>query len=97
MSDTTIEWTDKTIRRFWSYVHVGDMNECWLWMAGLFSNGYGQFRLGPKKIKAHRAAFQLTQGRLPDDDHIILHFCDNPPCCNPAQLQSQPVACGSNL
>ncbi len=81
---SAIEWTDATIKRFWSYVAIGEMNECWEWSAGRFTNGYGQFRVGPKKVKAHRVAFELTHGRPPKD--LVLHSCDHPPCCNPAHF-----------
>lgn len=89
MGDSNIGWTQKVwwtadlIARFWSYVRVGDANECWEWIGGRFADGlrYGQFRVGPFKVKAHRAAFFLTVGEIPSGMRV-LHRCDNPICCN---------------
>jgi len=87
MSDKTlIQWTDALKERFWGYVAIGAPDECWLWKAGVFSNGYGQFRVGEKKVKAHRVAFEITFGRSVGFGLIVCHSCDNPPCCNPAHL-----------
>jgi hypothetical protein len=83
---TEIAWTDSLVARFWSYVRVGGLDECWLWKGGRFERGYGQFRLGPRKVKAHRCAHELTRGPL--EGLKSLHRCDNPPCCNPIHLFS---------
>lgn len=97
MTETTIEWTKgpngepgrswtpRLIARFWSYVKRGAPDECWPWTGGRFDKGYGQFRFGKKKVKAHRCAFELTNGHLPEGKRA-LHRCDNPPCCNPRHL-----------
>lgn len=69
-------------QRFWSKVEIVD--GCWEWNAAICSGGYGVFRDG-KMEGAHRVAFRLTFGEIPDGMHV-LHHCDNPPCCNPAHL-----------
>lgn len=61
-AETKIEWTDRLRARFWSYVDRRGPKECWPWKGGLFTNGYGQFRLGKRKVKAHRCAFELERG-----------------------------------
>ena len=80
-----IEWTEVTVARFWSYVDRRGPEECWVWKAGCFKGGYGQFRLGKRKVKAHRCAYELSVGPIPIGLRA-LHHCDNPPCCNPAHL-----------
>jgi hypothetical protein len=67
--------------RFWHKVAKRGPNECWMWV-GSKSGGYGNFRLGDKTHKAHRALFFLQHGRWPADD--LLHTCDVPACVNPS-------------
>lgn len=84
---TKIEWgstiTEKLISRFLSYVRKTD--KCWIWEGGLFTNGYGQFRVGRKKVKAHRFSWIISGGFIPDG-YILLHKCDNPQCVRPDHL-----------
>jgi len=80
-----IEWTDALRSRFWSYVERRGPDECWPWKGGFFSTGYGQFRAGVRKVRAHRTALQLERGELAPG-MIACHRCDNKPCCNPPHL-----------
>ncbi len=79
--------------RFWKYVDVRGDNECWLWTAKSRVRGYGVISLGGargKKMLAHRVAWTLANGPLPEiDGHhgaVVMHTCDNRLCCNPAHL-----------
>lgn len=68
--------------RFWSKVDIRSADECWPWKASLGSTGYGQYRSDAGvTVKAHRHAV----GARPLQ--VVMHTCDNPPCCNPAHLQ----------
>ena len=58
---------------------------CWLWMFTLKTHGYGQFRMRGIKMSAHRAAWLLYCGSIPDGAHE-LHRCDVSCCVNPAHL-----------
>lgn len=73
------------MERFWSKVEKAD--GCWLWVAHRDHLGYGSFGLNGKVHRAHRVAYMLTAGPIPEGAHI-LHSCDNPSCVNPAHLRA---------
>lgn len=52
---------------------------------GRDSHRYGRFTSGGKKRLAHRVAYELAFGEIPDG-MLVLHRCDNTKCCNPAHL-----------
>jgi hypothetical protein len=78
---------DKMEERFWSKVSEPDANGCRNWLASLDHRGYGQFQLNYKMKKAHRIAYELIKGPIPEGLHI-LHSCDNPKCVNPEHLST---------
>ena len=59
--------------------------DCWLWCGCLFQDGYGQFRFKGKTYRAHRTAYAVYKGEIPDG-LCVCHSCDNPICCNPDHL-----------
>lgn len=69
----------------WSRVDIKAKDECWPWMGSTNSDGYGTLKFRGKYFHAHRVAYELTNGPIPNRLNI-LHRCDNPPCCNPAHL-----------
>lgn len=69
--------------RFWAKVAKGD--GCWEWTASRNSLGYGNIRVERKRFVAHRVAWALTYGPIPDG-LFVCHHCDNPPCCRPDHL-----------
>jgi len=71
--------------RFWSKVGPAPSSCCWKWTACKNKDGYGAFRLKYKLVLAHRVAYTLTKGEIPDG-LIVRHTCDNPACCNPDHL-----------
>ena len=72
--------------RFWSKVDVSAPNECWEWTAGRNSTGYGTFRIGRDMRGAHRVAYELSVGPIPEGLQID-HLCRNVTCVNPAHLE----------
>jgi len=57
---------------------------CFLW-TGTTTGGYGRVRRGKRTHYAHRVAYELLVGPIPEG-MCVLHRCDTPPCVNPAHL-----------
>jgi hypothetical protein len=72
-------------QRFWAKVDHRGPDECWPWQAGRRAGGYGWFQTGSGPERAHRVAWELIHGPIPEG-MFVCHACDNPPCCNPAHL-----------
>lgn len=63
--------------------------ECWVWTGYTDQKGYGRLRerRGTPWILSHRLAYNIANGVELPQDVLVLHSCDNPPCCNPAHLR----------
>lgn len=71
--------------RFWNKVDRRGPDKCWPWLGRCSDRGYGQYATSEKNYRAHRLALELSGTPVPQD-RLIMHSCDNPPCCNPAHL-----------
>ena len=79
--------------RFWAKVQKTDT--CWLWTGagGLESNPYGYFWDGECMTVAHRYAYELLVGPIPEG-LTLDHVCGTPACVRPDHLE--PVTRGEN-
>jgi hypothetical protein len=71
--------------RFWQHVTKAHGDGCWEWNAAIGTTGYGMTTRACKKIKAHRAAWELVHGPIPGA-LCVLHRCDNRKCVRPDHL-----------
>lgn len=71
---------------FWSYIDIGEEDECWPWTRATVV-GYGVWGhpTARRMVKSHRYAFFMFYGGDPYPAHI-LHKCDNRKCCNPHHM-----------
>jgi hypothetical protein len=70
-----------------AWVHVDRSNPtgCWPWSSCRTIKNYGELGHKGQKFAAHRVIAGLTIG--PVDGFVVMHTCDNPPCCNPGHLR----------
>lgn len=62
-------------------------SDCWWFPLGTTNHGgYKSFEWNRKKILAHRFAYELFKGEIPNGMYV-LHSCDTPPCVNPEHLR----------
>lgn len=73
--------------RFWAHVDVtGGPSACWPFDKVNSQTGYGHYR-GFGQWNAHRAAYVLAKGSIPDG-LVIDHLCRNDACVNPEHLEA---------
>lgn len=67
-------------------VDTSDEQSCWPWRLSLGSHGYGNAWDGRTVTVAHRLAWILANGAIPDG-LTVDHVCHNRRCCNPSHLR----------
>lgn len=79
---------------------VDRTGDCWPWLRGVTSQGYGEIRVSGREVHTHRLAYELCIGPIPTG-YTIDHTCHNTDpscpggptclhrrCCNPAHLEA---------
>lgn len=73
--------------RLLKYSHINEKNGCreWTVLNRTTGYGYGFINFRSKQMMAHRAAWIVWKGKIPNKLHV-LHKCDNALCINPDHL-----------
>ena len=84
--------------RFWSKVRK--TSGCWLWTGATNADGYGTFHVdrfnGRQRVAyAHRIAYSLLRGPVPDGLELDHAVCGTRRCVNPDHLD--PVTHAVNM
>ena len=62
------------------------MTDCIESKKGITTNGYSRIRINNKNVQAHRWAWELVNGQIPED-FVIDHICRNRKCVLPEHLR----------
>ena len=81
------------LSRFWDKVEIQD-GGCWKWLGATNNQGYGEFSINHKMVRAHRFSYQIHESTIPEG-LVIDHKCRNVWCVNPKHLE--PVTNKENL
>lgn len=73
------ELTASDIERFVEKVGPVLLSGCREWTGSCDSKGYGRFNVDNIPVPAHRVAWVIARGPIPDG-LCVCHRCDNPPC-----------------
>ena len=75
-----------SVTRFWAKVDTSaGPDGCWPW-TGATRGGYGIFWCSGRAVYAHRHAYEIQVGPIPDGLHID-HLCRNRACQNAEHLE----------
>lgn len=75
-----------TLTRFLKFI-IKEPSGCWTFNgARAGKDGHRAFKLNGKQTYAHRTAYTLMVGEIPEG-LMVRHKCDNPSCVNPDHLE----------
>ena len=72
--------------RFWNSIEKTE-SSCWIWQKSCFPSGYAQFKAQKKNWRAHRYAYELIKGKIPEG-LTLDHLCRVKNCVNPDHLEA---------
>ena len=78
---------EKAKKRFFDKVVVDPETGCWEWSAARTQGGYGVFWFDGKQHYAHRVAYELVKGKIPEGLELD-HLCRHRACVRPDHLEA---------
>lgn len=72
--------------RFWIKVDKTPETGCWHWTSTITTEGYGQFWFNRRPRLAHRIAYEMMVGPIPEG-LVIDHLCRVRHCVNPGHME----------
>lgn len=81
-------------QRFFAKVAPPNGQGCMLWIGAIQGDGYGHFKVAGRMVKAHRFAYEMWAGPIPDGLHLD-HLCRVRNCVAPGHLE--PVTNRENI
>ena len=79
-------WTPERLRASWHTFYEVSPDGCHEWKRTRYNTGYGKVTTMGKQTTAHRTAYELFVGPIPDG-LVVRHRCRNRGCCNPDHLR----------
>jgi hypothetical protein len=76
------------------YTRVSTVDGCHVWIGARDAHGYGAIQIERTVGKAHRIAYELARGAVPEGLELD-HLCRHPYCVNPDHLE--PVSHAENM
>lgn len=73
--------------RFLDRVGPPDERGCHPWLGNVDRDGYGRVCCYGKVRRASHVALELYDGLPVEPGTVVMHSCDNPPCCEPTHLR----------
>jgi len=86
--DTKLHNSRSLMSRFMKFAFPEPMSGCWIWTGSIMWSGYPLMKDKKRKTtRAHRIAYQLFKGPIPQN-LTIDHLCRNRACVNPDHLEA---------
>jgi len=79
------KWPPQSMERFMDKTHFVPESGCWIFAGHWQSSGHASLSFAGRRQMAHRVAYQMTYGPIPDG-LCVCHRCDTPSCINPSHL-----------
>lgn len=84
---------NKTLFERFTEKYIVSNDNCWVWQATTkgkhkdYRDQYGQMNVDQVNVGAHRVAYMLFKGEIPEK-YVIDHICRNTLCVNPDHLEA---------